>query len=530
MSFDAWSGKPTKQELYDGFDDSDIDTNFWDTTINGDTSITETGGELKFVNAAGDAGISQVISKNNEFGKFQRISADITIEDGHEAGDGEHCEASLVLYKNSDNWIKLGPYRDTSKVLNHAAYLRLYIDGVEYNTGIDITAIGTAKRTFTLMLTEQHIMVYVDGIYRTSFCFPEMIGYYCALEGGTDTNGDTLDIRFNDFEIQHHVDPVFIKLGEMLRSLLDNPVGPTAAQIADAVWDEEQSGHTVVATFGKYLDQAISAITGGGSYTAIGDTASLTSTTPVVIEFLEATYGKVFQILMTLNVTGARCDHCKSYSSSAYTDYDDEANNLVLSDVPLVAAAGAAVNNIIWFGLSEHSHRLRCVVSPGPLNSDNVFSWVYWDGSAAQALAGVSDGTKVGSYAFSQDGDVTWTTEVAEKTLDSQAAFWVGAKITTLGASRPKGSYFTFSPATAVDFDSLSVFGKRLYVSIFRKVGASYGLRPDDIMAFQQSNLRKNITIDVTGFSDTKVVLQLESTPIGAISVPWEGTVATLSE
>jgi len=49
-------------------------------------------------------------------------------------------------------------------------------------------------------------------------------------------------------------------------------------------------------------------------------------------------------------------------------------------------------------------------------------------------------------------------------------------------------------------------------------------------MAFQQSNLRKNITIDVTGFSDTKVVLQLESTPIGAISVPWEGTVATLSE
>jgi hypothetical protein len=39
---------------------------------------------------------------------------------------------------------------------------------------------------------------------------------------------------------------------------------PTAATIADAVWDEAQSGHTTAGTFGKYLDDEISDVSGGG--------------------------------------------------------------------------------------------------------------------------------------------------------------------------------------------------------------------------------------------------------------------------
>lgn len=41
---------------------------------------------------------------------------------------------------------------------------------------------------------------------------------------------------------------------------------PTAAAIADAVWDEVQSGHTTSGTFGKYLDAQVSLV-GGGSVT-----------------------------------------------------------------------------------------------------------------------------------------------------------------------------------------------------------------------------------------------------------------------
>ena len=39
---------------------------------------------------------------------------------------------------------------------------------------------------------------------------------------------------------------------------------PTAAAIADAVWDEAQSGHVTAGTFGAYLDSAVSAAGGGG--------------------------------------------------------------------------------------------------------------------------------------------------------------------------------------------------------------------------------------------------------------------------
>lgn len=42
---------------------------------------------------------------------------------------------------------------------------------------------------------------------------------------------------------------------------------PTAAEVADAVWDEAQSGHASAGTFGKYLDAQVSTV-GGGSLTA----------------------------------------------------------------------------------------------------------------------------------------------------------------------------------------------------------------------------------------------------------------------
>jgi len=40
---------------------------------------------------------------------------------------------------------------------------------------------------------------------------------------------------------------------------------PSAASIADAVWDEAQSGHTTSGTFGKYLDSQVSTVISGGA-------------------------------------------------------------------------------------------------------------------------------------------------------------------------------------------------------------------------------------------------------------------------
>ncbi len=42
------------------------------------------------------------------------------------------------------------------------------------------------------------------------------------------------------------------------------PAQETALDIADAVWDEVQSGHTTAGTFGKFLDSAVSGVSTGG--------------------------------------------------------------------------------------------------------------------------------------------------------------------------------------------------------------------------------------------------------------------------
>lgn len=47
---------------------------------------------------------------------------------------------------------------------------------------------------------------------------------------------------------------------------------PTAAAIADAVWDEVQAGHVTAGTFGLFLDDAISSVSGGGGFDPSSDT------------------------------------------------------------------------------------------------------------------------------------------------------------------------------------------------------------------------------------------------------------------
>ena len=53
-------------------------------------------------------------------------------------------------------------------------------------------------------------------------------------------------------------------------NILGNLNDPAASAIADAVWDEAQSGHTTAGTFGKFLDTEVSGV-GGGSASDIAD-------------------------------------------------------------------------------------------------------------------------------------------------------------------------------------------------------------------------------------------------------------------
>lgn len=53
-------------------------------------------------------------------------------------------------------------------------------------------------------------------------------------------------------------------------SALPGATAPTAGEVADAVWDEAQSGHTTAGTFGKFLDTEVSGV-GGGTAADIAD-------------------------------------------------------------------------------------------------------------------------------------------------------------------------------------------------------------------------------------------------------------------
>jgi hypothetical protein len=62
---------------------------------------------------------------------------------------------------------------------------------------------------------------------------------------------------------------------DTLEGIFDASGGSTPAAIADAVWDEVQSGHTTAGTFGLYLDSEVSGAGGGSGLTASETRAAL---------------------------------------------------------------------------------------------------------------------------------------------------------------------------------------------------------------------------------------------------------------
>lgn len=111
-----------------------------------------------------------------------------------------------------------------------------------------------------------------------------------ALDGKVDTIDGIADAILIDTgttipatltTIDGIVDDILLDTGTTLPATLGTPTdtdlatdisnisagsAPTASQVADAVWDEAQSGHTTAGTFGAYLDSAISGINvGSGS-------------------------------------------------------------------------------------------------------------------------------------------------------------------------------------------------------------------------------------------------------------------------
>lgn len=498
------------------FDDfSYIDNNRWDAKQEvGSTSVAAAGGELNITNdGTGTAGISYLPSKQT-FGKIWRISSDLHIS----SFTGTHGELSLVLYKDGD-YVKFGPYKSTGGT-DENAYLRSRINGVD-QAPLSISGYGadvTNAHTYTLVVLNTLVQVYYDGEYQTCIAFPGLIDYQIRIEGGTWDNTDVIDARAEEFEAVNNFDPLQMTIGFMCEEM-----GTLVGDIYSRIPSIQDDLATIKAGV------AATAIT-----TPFSGTLTLTNTTPVSIEFLTATNGNIFNFNLMADLGGADLDYCYLFDASlgSYLNLSTAANTLQTGTVPLVPTTGPGVGDCIYFGNTTRFDRLDVYIEDGVSNlstaSPNTFVWEYWNGGAWAALT-VTDGTLNNSKVFGQSGKVTFSDVITEVAINSITAYWIRARVTAAGTSKPVASHLQCSEIGATGFDSLADFLSVLRVKIYRKIGGSYSALPSEDMPFTQCILDRNI--DIATFecwSDTKVEFSLSSSPTSNVSIPYAGYVQEL--
>lgn len=490
MPYDPYLGYPSMIEMIETFDDSSISTTRWDTTEVGSTVITESGGYLNITNlGAGVLGTSYVQSKN-KYPRHLRVSVDMDLSVGYAAADGDHFESSLVFYKDADNWIRVGAYRDTSESINFAVYLRVCDEGSISVTDLGGVPCDASERVLTVVvLGDGAIMFYIDAIYVTSIDFPKFHGFYLRLEAGTTANADKGTVVFDDLEVHNYFDPIFINIARRIQ------------QISDCVWIDDT----------EYIP-------GSGDIT-------ISDTTPQILEFTKNAYGTVFYLSLSFNITGARVDYCRLYDATgagSFTNYDNQAKYLTSGSVCLVPSTGAGVGDCIYFGLSEDAKRLDVRIDTP--DSDNTFEFEYWNGSAWASLADLSDGT----VGFTTSGSITWSNSLGSVAVNGVTAYWTRARVTSAGAVVPKAHNVQFSPLVAADWNSIAAHGTKLYVEFFRKVGLAYSSMPSSYEIYEQCKIDQIVDIPgVRCYSDTKVVVRVENAPASAITIPYISNVVT---
>ena len=492
------NGTPRGIQEYDGFDTPTINTDRWETIHESTTmTISQEAGELIFSCAdAGAIGISYLKSAR-KFGKIWRISADIGID----TITGNYAEAYIMLYKSDDNYIKLGPYK--SATIDCNCLLRYKVEG-EAEHEVELTGDNvdtTYSSTYTIGVINDTIIFYYKGIMITSIQFTELVNYYIYLAAGSASSGGDLVVRMDHLEIHNSFDTMQMTMGKNVRDLvaLVNNIGTLIGAIKSEPETEDISG-----------------------------TITITDTTEQYITLTQATYGEKFKVNLFADLEGAEIDYCYLYKSTGpiWTDQSALANTLKTNTILLKPAAGATTGDIIYFGNLVNFNRLDIYMEGGTPNTNSVYEWEgYVSGSWVSLTE--TDGTDNGE-AFGKSGKVTWTETLAKVTVNGIEAYWVRARITTLGASAPKASHIQVTEAGATGFDSLAEFMSSLVVSIYRKRGdGSYAEVPADIaMPFTQCILYRNVEIsELPAWTDIKIGFKLSATPTASIAIPYSGYV-----
>ncbi|MFA5766201.1 MAG: hypothetical protein WC929_08675 [Bacilli bacterium] len=507
LPIDVGNAKPTGIQEYDGFDVIDIDENRWNTPVeNGETTIKQEAGYLVFTNNGGVAGTSYLETVSN-FGKNWRISVDLALTDT----TGGAGAVSLCLYKSADCYIKMGPYK--SALVNSNCYLQ-YKNGTDPEKATSLTGDvvnETEVTSHTFIVTNDTVIIYYKGVVRTSIPMRDLHNYKVLIMGAC-TTGTTFEAVANDYEAIHGADTLWMTIGMMSRMNME--------------YLAENNG---------YLEDIIATLAGGIAndpiITDITGNISLSSTTEAFLELTKTVYGKKFKVCFFADLEGANIDVCTiSDGGGAVVDQTANANNLISNNVRLCTAAGAQVNDIVYFRSLSQFKRLDVYMEGGTSNTDNIYVWEYWNGAAWATLT-VTDGTLYNSKVFGKSGSVTWTTELTIPAGWNE--YVMRARITSAGSSLPKATHVQISRDGETGFDSLAAFLSNLMVNIYRKrADGSYATLPvDTAMPFTQCVLTRNIDMsNLIAWQDIKIGFKLSANPTATITIPYTAFIETIEE
>lgn len=495
LPIDVGNAKPTGIQEYDGFDVTDIDVHRWNSPVeSGNTTVKQESGYLVFSNAGGTGGSAYIETISN-FGKNWRISVDLALTDT----TGGAGAVSLCLYKDANCYIKIGPYK--SALVDCNCYLQ-YKDGLDEEVAVPLTgeSVNTTEvTTHTFIVIGDTVLIYYKGVLRTSIPMRNMYNYKILLMGSC-TTGATFEAVANDYETRHDIDTLLMTIGMLSRINTEYLEDIIAGGIA--------------------TDPVITDISGN---------ISLSSTTETMLELTTAVYGKKFKVNFFADLEGTNIDECVISDGGATGVYQTEqANNLISNNVRLCTAAGAQVDDAVYFGSDVQFKRLDVYMEGGTSNTDNIYAWEYWNGSAWVALS-VTDGTLYNGKVFGKSGRVTWTTTL----VAYSGIYYVRARITTAGSSLPKATHAQVSRTGATGFDSLAAFLSNLIVNIYRKrADGSYATIPvDTAMPFTQCILTRNVDMsNLIAWQDIKIGFKLSATPTATITIPYSGYVETIEE
>jgi len=529
LPIDVGNALPTGIQEYDGFDVTTIDVNRWKTPVKtGDMNLAQSGGYLVISNAAGAAGTA-CLETVRKFGKNWRISSDLLIDDLV----GATGAISLVLYKNASCYVRIGPYK--TALVDCNCYLQVKRSTeVEQARALTSDVVDTTNiRSYTLIVLNQTIIVYYNGICVTSFPMEEMFNYNIRIEGSTSVDGTTLNAKANDFEIFNGPDTLLMATCGLSKQ------NNTYLMTIDGLSKQNNTYLMTIDGLSKqnstYLQSIIATLAGGIAnnprITDFAGNISLSSTTETFLELTKTVYGKKFKVCLFADLEGANLPGCYiSDAGGARVDQAENANNLVSNNIRLCTAAGAQVNDAAYFGSHVQFKKLDIYMEGGTSNTDNVYKWEYWNGTAWATLT-VTDGTLYNGKVFGKSGRITWTTVLGSPT--GMTGYWVRARITKAGSSLPKATHVQVSEDGKTGFDSRAAFLSNLIVNIYRKrASGSYARLPvDTAMPFTQCILTRNVDIsNLTAWQDIRIGFKLSATPTATITIPYTGYIETIEE